>query len=98
MYQIFRVPTHQLGLSSQPDYTVREGGFFPTVSHPDGWSSDPFYELGPDGKIYRSVNHPLGAGSHPDYDIGPDCLLYRTVFHPEGLSPAPQYEIREMAL
>ena len=89
MYQIFRVPTHQLGLSSQPDYTVREGGFFPTVSHPDGWSSDPFYELGPDGKIYRS---------HPDYDIGPDCLLYRTVFHPEGLSPAPQYEIREMAL
>ena len=25
MYQVFRVPTHHLGLSNQPDYTVSDG-------------------------------------------------------------------------
>ena len=98
MYQVFRVPTHWLGLSKQPDCTVTEGRFFPTVSHPRGWSNQPDYELRDDGKIYRSANHPLGSGSRPDYELGPDCLLYRTDHHPDGGSSVPDYELREMAI
>lgn len=98
MYQIYRVPTHHLGPSDQPDFTLREGLFFPTVGHPDGWSKDPLYELGSDGRIYRCSHHPLGSGTQPDFEIGSDCLLYRTAHHPEGRSMAPQYEIREMAI
>ncbi|MGD9369248.1 MAG: hypothetical protein PVH87_26305 [Desulfobacteraceae bacterium] len=98
MYQVFRVPTHHLGPSDQPDYTVSEGLFYPTVSHPRGWSDRPNYELREDGRIYRSSHHPLGAGGEPDYEIGPDCLMYRTDQHPDGRSTLPEYEIREMAV
>ena len=97
MYQIYRVPTHRLGSSDQPDFMLREGLFFPTINHPDGWSEDPIYQLGPDGRIYRCSRHPPGAGNQPDFEIGPDCLMYRTVYHPKGHSAAPQYEIRKMA-
>jgi hypothetical protein len=97
MYQIFRVVNHRLGQSNQPEYTVVEGRFFPTVAHPRGWSDQFEYELHNDGKIYRSAQHPLGAGSRPDYEIGADCMLYRTVHHPEGSASAPEYELREMA-
>ena len=97
MYQLYRVANHRLGQSNQPDYTVIEGRFFPTVTHPRGWSDQYEYELGSDGKIYRSAHHPMGAGCDPDYEIGPDCLLYRTPHHPEGSVAAPEYELREMA-
>jgi hypothetical protein len=96
MYQVFRVPTHHLGDSEQPDYTVSEGHFFPTVNHPRGWSDLPDYELRSDGKIYRSTHHPLGVGKLPDYKLGPDCLMYRTGHHPDGRSSLPEYELREI--
>ncbi len=97
MYQLYRVCNHRLGQTSQPDYIVNDGRFFPTITHPRGWSDQCEYELGRDGKIYRSAGHPLGAGSEPDYEIGPDCLVYRTVHHPDGSVSAPEYELREMA-
>lgn len=98
MYQIFRLPTHHLGASRHPDYTVTEGHFYPTINHPRGWSDKPEYQLGNDGKIYRSAHHPLGLGRAPDYEIGPDCLIYCTNNHPDGPLSAPQYELREMAV
>lgn len=97
MYQVFRIIHHRLGQSRQPDYTVVEGRFFPTVSHPRGWSDRPEYELGADGKVYRSATHPLGAGDQPDYEIGPDCLLYRTQHHPDGGTASPDFELQEVA-
>ena len=97
MYQIFKVPGNQLGSTDQPHYLVIDGRFFPTVSHPRGWSAYPEYELRNDGKIYRSTNHPLGVGATPDYEIGTDCLLYRTPEHPDGELSTPEYELREMA-
>lgn len=102
MYQIFRVVYHRLHHhrlvhSNPPDYTVVEGQFFPTVTHPRGWSDRPEYELRNDGKIYRSAQHPLGAGLQPDYEIREDCLLYRTPHHPDGSAPSAEYELREMA-
>jgi hypothetical protein len=97
MYKIFRTPAHHLGRSSEPDYLIYEGKFYPTATHPRGWSEKADYELRADGKIYRCADHPLGGGSLPDYEIGPDCLLYRTDSHPDGRNAAPDYELSEIA-
>ncbi len=79
--------------SSLPDYTLSEGLFYPTVTHPRGWSDQPDYELRSNGKNYRCQRHPLGEGQQPDYEFGPDGLMYRTEFHPDGRSTAPDYEV-----
>ena len=95
-YQVFRLAHDRLGHFHQPDYTVVESQFFPTVSHPRGWSDRPEYELGSDGKIYRSTAHPLGAGNLPDYEFGPDGLIYRTPHHPEGGAVSPEYALQDV--
>jgi hypothetical protein len=97
MYQIYRVPSRHMGFADGPDYLVIDGKFFPTVSHPRGWSAYPEYELRNDGRIYRSANHPQGIGMTPDYEIGRDCLLYRTPYHPDGEAAVPEYELRDVA-
>ena len=97
MYKLFRTPVHHLGASTEPDYLLREGLFFPTATHPRGWSEKADYELGTDGKIYRRPDHPLGAGTLPDYEIGPDCLLYRTAAHPDGQTESPDYFLSEVS-
>ena len=97
MYKIFRTPAHHLGEASEPDYLLYEGRFYPTATHPRGWSEKADYELRQNGKIYRLDDHPLGSGRQPDYTIGPDCLLYRTDTHPDGVAAAPQYELRELS-
>ena len=79
MYKLFRTPVHHLGASTEPDYLLREGLFFPTATHPRGWSEKADYELGTDGKIYRRPDHPLGAGMLPDYEIGPEEVCFFTV-------------------
>ena len=97
MYKLFRTATHHLGGSTEPDYLLDEGQFFPTVDNPRGWSEKPDYELRADGKIYRCPHHPLGAGSLPDYEIGADGLLYRTAAHPDGPTDQPDYALSDLS-
>ena len=39
-----------------------------TVSHPNGWSGLPDYEIR-GNEIYRTVSHPNGWSGLPDYEI-----------------------------
>jgi hypothetical protein len=96
MYSLFRTPAHHLGRCPQPDYILYAGKFYPTVTHPRGWSQKADDELRADGKIYRCADHPLGSGHLPDYEIGPDCLLYRTAAHPDGNAEAPDDALNEI--
>jgi hypothetical protein len=61
------------------------------VSHPQGWSGLPDYEIR-DGKMYRAVSHPAGWSGLPDYEIRGN-QIYRTVSHPDGWSGLPDYNI-----
>jgi len=39
-----------------------------TVSHPNGWSGLPDYEIR-GNEIYRTISHPNGWSGLPDYEI-----------------------------
>jgi hypothetical protein len=78
-----------------PVYLIRDGGFYRTVDHAQGWSEHPDYELKPDGQVYRTRFHPLGTSAHPDYRFKPDGALYRTGDHPEGSSTGPDFLVKD---
>lgn len=78
-----------------PVYILKDGKFFRTAFHSDGWSDQPDYLLGSDGRIYRTKNHPNGLGEMPDYEFGKDKKLYRTPDHPEGKLKTPEFEIND---
>jgi hypothetical protein len=64
-----------------------------TVSHADGWTGLPQYEIR-ENKIYRTVSHLRGWNGLPQYEIRGN-KIYRTVSHADGWTGLPQYEIRE---
>ena len=47
---------------------VKMKTIYRTVSHPNGWSGLPDYEI-KDGQIYRTVSHSYGWSGLPDYEI-----------------------------
>lgn len=94
MLKLFKL-TDKEEMSDTPVYTLKEGKFFRTAFHPNGWSDSPDYDLGNDGRIYRTENHPNGFGDLPDYEFGKDRKLYRTPSHPEGIRQTPEYEIND---
>ena len=81
--------------ADMPVYIVKDGRFFRTAYHPQGWSQTPDYRLGSDGRIYRTKNHPEGSSDQPDYEFGRDSKLYRTISHPKGLSDLPEFKIND---
>jgi len=78
-----------------PVYLIRDGGFYRTVDHTQGWSEHPDYKLKQDGKVYRTHYHPLGSSERPDFHFQQDGALYRTSDHPEGASSHPEYTVRD---
>jgi len=94
MLKVFQAGAKGL-VHGEPVYLVRDGQFFRTAFHPDGWSELPDYDLGTDGRVYRTTNHPRGLSPNPDYAFGRDRKLYRTPDHPSGKSGVPEYEIGE---
>lgn len=52
-------------------------GLYRAVTHPEGWSGLPHYELR-DNRFYRTVSHLLGWSGLPDYEIRADGKVTRT--------------------
>ncbi len=89
-------PTRQISSKSgeSPDYVIRDGKLYRTVSHPDGWSDQPDYEIRSDGKIYRILTDAIRTPDAPFYEFH-HILIYRTAAHPDGLSKEPDYYISD---
>ena len=94
MLKLFKLANRKR-TADTPVYMLKDGQFFRTVYHPNGWSDQPDYDLGNDGKIYRTKNHPHGIGDLPDYEFGTDRKLYRTHTHPDGNWDMPEFEITD---
>lgn len=78
-----------------PVYVIKGGQLFRTAFHPDGWSEQPDYEIGIDGKFYRTEHHRLGRHKDPDYVFGKNRQIHRTDSHPDGKTSSAEYEIRD---
>ncbi len=93
--KIFKTPHHHTADTIEPVYTIRDGEFYRTISHPHGWSENPDYRLGDDGKLYRTGHHRLGRSELADYEFRNSRYLYRTINHPDGTIDDPEYELRD---
>ncbi len=95
MPKIFKTKKNTSPENEAPVYTISDGKFFRTITHPKGWSENPDYILGDDGKLYRTEYHWQGVSALPDYEFRGDRQLYRTGNHPDGPVSEPDYEIRD---
>jgi hypothetical protein len=75
-----------------PDYVIRDGRFYRTVHHPDGWSDTADYEIRSDGKIYMLEGDENAFPQSPVYEFR-EIMLYRTRAHPDGPGTHPDYYI-----
>ena len=78
-----------------PVYVIRDGKFFRTIHHPNGWSENPDFELKPDGKIYAGIEAANIENNVPYYEFRNDKKIYRADSHPDGPCEKPEYEIRD---
>lgn len=90
MSKLYR--TQDSGGTDAPDYVIRDGRFYRTVHHPDGWSETADYEIRSDGKIYALGGDGDANAQAPVYEFR-EVMLYRTDAHPNGTGEQPDYYI-----
>jgi hypothetical protein len=90
MSKVYR--TQDAGVADAPDYVIRDGRFYRTVNHPQGWSDAADYEIRNDGKVYALAGGQNEDAREPAY-VFREMMLYRTSAHPDGFGDHADYYI-----